>query len=41
LAGPDAELVCERIERVLRLKHDLDRHLSPQLVIEGLALQSR
>jgi DNA polymerase-3 subunit delta' len=41
LAGPNAELVCERIERVLRLKHDLDRHLSPQLVIEGLALQSR
>jgi DNA polymerase-3 subunit delta' len=41
LAGTDAELVCERIERVLRLKHDLDRHLSPQLVIEGLALQSR
>ena len=41
LVGADAELVCERIERVLRLKHDLDRHLSPQLVIEGLALQSR
>jgi DNA polymerase III subunit delta' len=41
LVGADAELVCERIERVLRLQHDLDRHLSPQLVIEGLALSSR
>ena len=41
LVGADAEVVCERIERVLRLQHDLDRHLSPQLVIEGLALQSR
>jgi DNA polymerase III subunit delta' len=41
LVGPDPDHVCERIERVLRLQHDLERHLSPQLVIEGLALQSR
>ena len=41
LAGPNPDQVCERIERVLRLQHDLDRHISPQLVIEGLALQSR
>jgi DNA polymerase III subunit delta' len=41
LVGAHADQVCERIERVLRLQHDLDRHLSPQLVIEGLALQSR
>lgn len=41
LTGPDAEVVGERIERVLRLQHDLDRHLSPHLVVEGLALPTR
>lgn len=41
LAGPDAEVVADRIERVLRLQHDLERHLNPQLVVEGLALQTR
>jgi DNA polymerase III subunit delta' len=41
LHGHDAEGVCDRIERVLRLQRDLDRHLSPHLVIEGLALPAR
>ena len=41
LAGPDAEQVSERIERVLRLQQDLDRHLNPHLVVEGLALPTR
>ena len=41
LAGPDAEIVSERIERVLRLQQDLNRHLNPHLVVEGLALQTR
>lgn len=41
LAGPDAEVVAGRIERVLRLQQDLERHLNPHLVVEGLALQTR
>lgn len=41
LAGPDAEAVGDRIERVLRLQQDLDRHLNPHLVVEGLALPTR
>lgn len=41
LGSSDAEAVCERIERVLRLQRDLDRHLSPHLVVEGLALAAR
>lgn len=41
LAGPDAEAVGERIERVLRLRQDLARHLNPHLVVEGLALPTR
>jgi DNA polymerase-3 subunit delta' len=41
LAGADAEVVCDRIDRVLRLQHDLDRHLNPHLVVEGLALPTR
>lgn len=41
LSGSDAEVVAERIERVLRLQHDLDRHLNPHLVVEGLALPTR
>jgi len=41
LSGSDAEAVVERIERVLRLQHDLDRHLNPHLVVEGLALPTR
>lgn len=41
LAGADPEATCERIERVLRLQRDLERHLSPQLIVEGLALGAR
>lgn len=41
LVGPDAEAVAERIERVLRLQQDLERHLNPHLVVEGLALPTR
>lgn len=41
LSGADAEAVAERIERILRLIGDLDRHLSPHLVVEGLALPVR
>ena len=43
-AGPDAtaaDAVCDRIERVLRLQRDLDRHVNPHLVVEGLALSTR
>jgi DNA polymerase III subunit delta' len=41
LAGPTAEQVSERIERVLRLQQDLERHLNPHLIVEGLALPTR
>lgn len=41
LGTTEAESVCERIERVLRLQRDLDRHVSPHLVVEGLALAAR
>jgi DNA polymerase III subunit delta' len=41
LSGAAGEQVAERIERVLRLQQDLDRHLSPHLVVEGLALPTR
>jgi DNA polymerase III subunit delta' len=41
LSGSDAEAVVERIERVLRLRQDLARHLNPHLVVEGLALPAR
>ncbi len=41
LTGAEAEATCDRIERVLRLQRDLERHLSPQLIVEGLALGAR
>jgi DNA polymerase-3 subunit delta' len=41
LSGADGEVIAERIERVLRLQQDLERHLSPHLVVEGLALPAR
>jgi DNA polymerase III gamma/tau subunit len=41
LGSSESEAVCERIERILRLQRDLDRHLSPHLVVEGLALAAR
>lgn len=41
LSGSAGELIAERIDRVLRLQQDLDRHLSPHLVVEGLALPAR
>jgi DNA polymerase-3 subunit delta' len=41
LAGDAGAATCDRIERVLRLQQDLERHFSPQLVVEGLALGAR
>jgi DNA polymerase-3 subunit delta' len=41
LAGAQGEVACDHIERVVRLQQDLERHLSPQLVVEGLALPTR
>jgi DNA polymerase III gamma/tau subunit len=40
-APAQVEVHCELIERVFRLQHDLQRHISPQVVIEGLALAAR
>ncbi len=41
LVSDAAEATCDRIDRVLRLQRDLERHLSPQLIVEGLALDAR
>ncbi len=41
LRGPDAERAAAHIERVVQLQRDVQRNVSPQLVIEGLALGSR
>lgn len=41
LSGSAGELTADRIERVLRLQQDLERHLHPHLVVEGLALPAR
>jgi DNA polymerase III gamma/tau subunit len=37
----EVDVVCDRIERVLRLQRDLDLHVNPHLVVEGLALPTR
>jgi DNA polymerase III subunit delta' len=41
LAPERSEETCDIIERVLRLQHDLQRHLPPHVVVEGLALPTR